>query len=81
VASSDTVVPIIPGTAGGVACDGAVTGEKDAGPTLAGRPEKCLSEGSDISGGVAGAVARGYLSKLDARAEDSRALPVNWEVP
>jgi hypothetical protein len=56
-ATSETAVPITPGTAGGVTCAGAVTGEKEAGPTLAGTPEKCLSEGSDISGGAAGAVA------------------------
>src|ERR1700722_19014163 len=57
VARSETPVPITPGAAGGVACDGAVTGENEAGPTLAGIPEKCLSDGSDISGGAAGAVA------------------------
>jgi len=57
VARSETVVPSTPGTAGGVACDGAVTGENEAGPTLAGMPGKCLSEGSDISEGAAGAVA------------------------
>jgi hypothetical protein len=57
VATSETAVPITPGMAGGVTCAGAVTGEKEAGPTLAGRPEKCLSDGRDISGGAAGAVA------------------------
>ncbi len=56
-ATSGATVPITPGAAGGVACAGAVTGEKEAGPMFAGRPEKCLSDGRDISGGAAGVVA------------------------
>jgi len=70
-ATSETAVPITPGTVGGVACAGAVTGEKVAGPTLAGRPKKCLSDGSDISGGAAGAVAG---TELNA----GRSVGIGW---
>ena len=46
-----------PGTGGGVTGAGAVTGDTEAAPALAGALGKCGSDGSENSGAIAGAEA------------------------